>query len=426
MRRLLLSIAWAVALVLLLTHSPWADDQPGNGGITPPWIDEKVKPPEIKDLDDKKEYPIFICTKTTKEGLTEHIAYYSDFSEVRYVPGIRWTIRFQEIRGTTKIFYDLRTGNRTVEEPGKQPATTVWKDAPKPTAGKTTPRREPIIRDLPLSPRSTPIVPAKPTPKTTPTTVGSPEKVARPAPTTTQETPPTVRITFIVKAGATEGDPGEGATVHFYVVGITVEEFVAGDQGKTAPVDYPWEDPHREGPTFNPLVTPPPDGEPPDKTYSFARTSITTLFGWNMLINVGWGWAHATVPSDMVFACADMDEYQEHLKEAQRLRDLAKKAEIGGPGYWLRQAQAARSDAARIASKLASRSDPQGTIANALRIAEGHEKLARELKDRGVPDKPDPKLPKAERDAIEKERAAAIKEIDDEAIDHLHQARDAL
>ena len=426
MRRLVLSIAWAVALVLLLTHSPWADDQPGNGGITPPWIDEKVKPPEIKDLDDKKEYPIFICTKTTKEGLTEHIAYYSDFSEVRYVPGIRWTIRVHELLSTKKIFYDLVNRTRTVERPGEPPKETPWKDAPMPPTGKTTPSREPIIRDLPLSPRSTPIVPAKPTPKPTPTTVGSPEKVARPAPTTTQETPPTVTITFIVKAGATVGGPGDDSTVHFDdPPPITPEEFVAQDQGKTAPVDYPRKGTDREGPTFNPLV-PPPDGEPPGKTYSFAHTSITTLFGWNMFINVGWGWAHATVPSDMVFACADMDEYQEHLKEAQRLRDLAKKAEIGGPGYWLRQAQAARSDAARIASKLASRSDPRGTIANALRIAEGHEKLAKELKDRGVPDEPDATTPKAEWPAIKKARAAAIKKIDDEAIDHLHQARDAL
>jgi hypothetical protein len=175
--------------------------------------------------------------------------------------------------------------------------------------------------------------------------------------------------------------------------------------------------------------TEPPTGEPPTGTPP-PPTGFTTLvtlspFGFTF-IHVGWGWAHATVPAEMVFACADMDEYQKHLDEANRLRDLANKAVIGGPGYWLRQAQAARSDAARIASKLASRSDPQGTIANALRIAEGHEKLARELKDRGVPDKPDPKLPKAERDAIEKERAAAIKKIDDEAIDHLHRARDAL
>lgn len=419
MRRLMRSIPWAVALVLLLTHSLWADDPTGGGGAPPlPWAGEKDKPSEIKALDDKNASLIFICTRTTKEGWTEHIAYYKNSSEVRYVRGIRWTIRYQGPGGPIKIFFDLRTGDRTEEWPGKQPVTTKWMDPPTHPQSKTAPGREPTIA-------RTPVVPTQPTP-TTQTTPRTPTTVERPPTPGTGETPPTVTITFIVKAGATVGGPGEGATMHFAdPPPITPEEFVAQDQGKTAPVGFPWNVGDKEVPKFN-LLDPPPDGEPPDKTYSFARTSITTLFGWNMFINVGWGWAHATVPSGMVFSCADMDEYQKHLNEAQRLRDLAKKAETGGPGYWRRQAQANRSYAVGLASTLAKRGNPAATMANAYLIAEGYEELAKELEKRGVPDKPDPKLPKAAKDAIEKERAAAIKKIDDEAIDHLHQARDAL
>jgi hypothetical protein len=403
------SIPWAVALVLLLTHSLWADDPTGGGGAPPlPWAGETFKPPEVTDREKSTDpYPFVICPKKRQDGTIEYQAIYADGFEVKYVPGVSFVVRTPTDYGPIKIFYDLaKRGARTVIE------------APTPPTHKTTPGRVPIIRDLPLSPRSAPIR------KTTPRT---PTTVERPPTTSTQETPPTVRITFIVKAGATEGDPGEGATVHFHVLAITVEQFVAGEQGKTAPVDYPWGD-GKEGPVFNPLVPPPPppDGEPPEKTYSFVRTSMTTLFGWNMLINIGWGWAHATVPAGMVFACADMEEYQKHLKEAEKLRDLAKKAELGGPGYWLRLAQADRSYALELSFKRLERALAAATMAKALLQAEGYEELAKELEKRGVPDKPDPKLPKAERDAIEKERAAAIKKIDDEALDHVHRAGRAL
>jgi len=429
MRRLMRAAAWAVALVLLLTHSPWADEPPGNGG-PPPWIDEKIKPPEVKARDDKKDFPWVICPKKHKDGTIEYTGYYEDGFKVRYVKGVNWVVKVPDpegLQGPTKIIYDHQKRTRTVEEPGKDPATTTWKDAPTPPTHKTTPGGAPIVRDIPLFPRSTPIVPAKPIPKTTQTTTGSPTKVKRPAPTTTQETPPTVTITFIIKAGATVGGPGDDAIVHFDdPPPITPEEFVAGDQTKTAVIGFPW-DGGDKGPTYNPLITPPPhDGEPPDKTYSFARTSITTLFGWNMFVNIGWGWAHATVPAEMVFACADMDEYQEYMDEYRRLKKLAKQAEEGGPNHWRGKAQTARSIAIAVENKLASRSHPQETAANARRQADEFDKVAKELEERGVPDKPDPKLPKTQRDALEKTRTDAIEKIYDEARQQLRQAGAAL
>jgi hypothetical protein len=265
------------------------------------------------------------------------------------------------------------------------------------------------------------VVPTQPTP-TTQTTPETPTTVERPPTPGTGETPPTVTITFIIKVGATYGDPGEGAIAHF-----EDPHWITPDVWIAAVVDFPWDDGDTKGPTFDPLV-PPPDGEPPDMTYSFAHTSITTLFGWNMFINVGFGWAHATVPGDVVNECSDESEFEKLRKEGWRLWYLAMTLEttVVGPGYYRRQAQANRSYAAGLKSKLATRALPAATMENAEVQAKRYEKLAKDLEDRGVPDKPDPKLPKAESDAIEKERAAAIKKIDDEAIDHLHQARDAL
>jgi len=403
MKRLMRSIAWAVALVLLLTHSPWADDQSGNGGPPPPpWIDDKVKPPEVKDRDDKKDFPDVICTTVRKDGKTEHKAFYYDeggvIFEVRYVAGVSWVVKVPDREGLqapTKIIYDLQKRTRTVEEPGKDPATTTWKDAPTPTAHKTTPGRE-------LTIARTPVVPAQPTP-TTKTTPRTPTTVERPPTTSTQETPPTIRITFIVKAKVTHGGPGDDATVHFDdPPPITPEKFVAGDQGKTAPVDYPWEDPDRKGPTFSQLDPPPPhDGEPPDKTYSFAHTSITTLFGWNMFINVGWGWAHATIPSGVVSECTNEED------DAAALEKLAKDAKTGGPEYWRRVAASKRAEAS-----MASGLRPQIVKRLEQQAAEAEETAAK-LEERGVEDIPDPKkVPDKEKRAqIEKRRQAAIEKI---------------
>ncbi len=434
MRRLMRSIGWAVALVLLLTHSPWADEPSGNGGPPPPpWADETVerppkdKPPEVKNKDDKKEYPFAWCPRKLKDGTTEYQAFYDDGTEVRWIPGVRWIVKIPDpegLQGPTKVIYDLQKGTKTVEEPGKAPVTTPLKGFPPPTGAPPPGAKAPATTST-IAP--VPGVPTTPTPKTTKTTPGSPTTVERPPTSGTQETPPTVTITFIIKAGATVGGPGDDATVHFEdPPPITPEVFVAGDQTKTAALGFPWDGGDTKGPTYNPLVTPPPDGQPPDGQPPYRTSSIAVLFGSGTYINIGWGWAHATVPAEMVFACADMDEYQEYMDEYRRLWKLAKQAEEGGQNHWRNKAASVRSEATRVENKLASRSNPQETAANARRQADKLDEIAKELEERGVPDRPDPKLPKAERDALEKTRTDAIEKIYEEARQQLRQAGKAL
>jgi hypothetical protein len=386
-----------------------------------------VKPSEVTDREKGQDpYPVVICPKKRQDGTTEYVAIYADGFEVRYIPGVSWVIKNpQDPTDATKtlygakIIYDYAKRTRTVEEPGKQPVTTVWKDAPTPPTHKTTPGRPPIV--------ATPVVPSKPTPKTPTKTPGRTTTVERPPTPGTGDTPPTTTITFIIKAGATVGGPGDDSIVHFdNPPPITPEEFVSRDQTKTAVVGSPWDGGAKEGPNYQPFDSQPPDGQPPDKTYSFGITSITTLFGWNMFVNVGWGWASATIPAEMVFACADMDDYQEYMNEYRRLMKLAKQAEEGGPNDWRKKAASARAIAVAVENKLASRSHPQETAANARRQADELDKIAKELEDRGIPDKPDPKLPKTQRDALEKARTDAIEKIYDEARQQLRQAGQAL
>jgi hypothetical protein len=388
------SIAWAVVLVLLMIQSPWADDQSGDGGPPPlPWAGEKFKPPEVTDREKSTDpYPWVICSKQRQDGTIEYQAIYADGFEVKYVPGVSFIVRTPTDYGPKRVLYDL----------AKRGAPTVL-EAPTPPAHKTTPGRTPIVGDLPLSPGKTPIVPAKPTPKTPTKTPGRTTTVEPPPTPGTGDTPPTTTITFIIKAGATVGGPGDDSIVQFEnPPPITPEDFVAEYQTKTAVVGFSWDGGDKEGPIYQSFDGQPPDGQPPDKTYSFGITSITTLFGLNMFVNVGWGWTHATIPAEMVFACINEDD-------AAALERLAKAAEQGGPEYWRQRAASLRAQAARDKGLR-----PKAAVV-AQRQADEAEDTAAKLDERGVPDKPDPKLPKDKRDQIEKQRKAAVEKIKAEA-----------
>ena len=64
-----------------------------------------------------------------------------------------------------------------------------------------------------------------------------------------------------------------------------------------------------------------------------------------------------------------------------------------------------------------------GAKENALRQAKEARETAEALRQRNIPDKPDPKLPKPQLEKLNKERQAAIQGLRDEARDLLRRAQ---
>jgi len=106
----------------------------------------------------------------------------------------------------------------------------------------------------------------------------------------------------------------------------------------------------------------------------------------------------------------DTDEARELDKQAKELEDLAKKAAEGGPSHWEEKAKKLRQDRDRAIE------NSRDQLAKKLgREADAAEKTAKALKERGIPDAPDKKLPADKQKEINEERAKKIGELKDQA-----------
>ena len=424
----------------LLAGAPPGDQGGTSGDTIFPW--PNVIPPEVKEVKDRADLKLLVCRRVLEDGTIKYLGFYYKeqpreyVMEFDYIAGVGWLIRKPGPQGPTYIIYDLRNGTRTVQEFEKEPTTTKWKEAPPPPVHKTTPGRVPIVRDLPVFPRSTPIhktipgtpptvarppiVPTQPTPKTTQTTAGSPTPV-EPAPAPpAQETPPTTRIGVVINMKpVTIGEP---PTVTWFVLSDPKkatdpdpDKFALSSGTKAFdPVAFPWEGDDPKGPNVMLNEPPPPGGEPPVTTFPPKGVLIPIWLGGGYVIYVGWGWTFATVPAEMVGACSNGDDASDLLKKAEALEKLAKAAEEGGPEYWRLKAERFRREAIRLAE-----SRPR-SVAGMNKMADEADATAKQLGDPGwkVPENPDHKdLLKPEHDnpehiaAIKAERQRVIEAI---------------
>jgi hypothetical protein len=415
-RRTVLFLAALLIFHPLLTRVP-ARAGEASPSFTAPWTQERVTPPEVQDKDKKNEKPVAWCTKQKrKKGVqvadangapvSETDVTYADGTQVHYEYSrngpVKWVVT---LPGGKKITYDPTKQTKTTEEPGKKPVTEDWKEAK--DAAKPAPSGKQGSWLYPSDSRLTrvafqtydPIVRA------------SREIQAAPPPpsiflaaTSDQPRPPEsqsqAKVVIINLKIVTYGDPPPPETVAFSDPGpqMTPEEFL------DTPVTTANWDPKTDG--EGPRTSRPgPTGIP--------ITEIIPGSG----IYIGWGWTSGYVGQSMVEECGGGGD-DAALQEAQKLTELAKKAREGGPEYWRKKAQTEDANA-----KADDERPGRNRAANAERErAKEDRATADELERRGVPDKPDPKLPKDEQQEIEKQRADAIKKIEAEAAEQTRKA----
>jgi hypothetical protein len=400
-------------LAALLIFHPLLTRVPARAGeqsppFNAPWTQEKVTPPEVEDKDKKNEKPVAWCTKGKwKKGarvvdaggdpVSETDVTYGDGTKVHYEYSkngpVKWVVT---LPGGKKITYDPTTQKKTTEEPGKPPKVDDWKEA-KDAAAK--PSGKPGSWLYPSDSRLTRVA----FQTYDPIARASREIQAAPPPpsiflaaTSDQPRPPDSqsqgKVVIINLKIVTYGDP-PSETVAFFDPGpqMTPEEFL------DTPVTTANWDPKRDA--DGPRTTRPgPTGIP--------ITEIIPGSG----IYIGWGWTSGYVGQSMVEECGGGGDDSD-LQEAKRLAELAKKAIEGGPEYWRKKALTEDANARR------AQQDPgrERAATAAQERAKQDRATADELEKRGVPDKPDPQLPKNQRDDIDKQRADAIKKITDEA-----------
>lgn len=402
----------------------------------PPWNQSRERiPKEVKDKE--KETPVAGCPPTRErnqdeEKVTYEVTYYDTNTQTTT------RIRHTDIFESSRLSDFRRVWEITIEEPGKPKKKITYElkshpaDDEKRTEkwGKAPPdTRNVAPGDL--------FVPASPqTPAPTPggqrgswlypfSSTRLASVAHRPGLfTATGDSLPTPSLPFLLAADATQERPSaqppqetqERPRYNIKIVAIggppsepvvvmyepepqtTPEEFVENPPGST------W-DPttDAQGPR---TATPGPTGTP--------ITGMPT--GW---INIGSGWTPTQrVPSQTFISCAaGGDEANELLSEAHRLKQLAEKAKQGGPNFWESKAKAFDSAALRAEND----HRPQ-VVERQRKLAEETRAIANELKNKGIPDKPDPKLPKQQLDKLEKERQAAIQMILDEAAELTRRA----
>jgi hypothetical protein len=405
--------------------------------FTPPWTQEKIIPKEVKDKE--KEKPAAWCKKFRKNDTVEETTVtYADGTVIRYtvtaagpitqpdpvITSTEWTITKPGPKGKTKITYNTKDKTRTVEEPGKEKVKEDWKEAkdaallpcggtcnptPAPNANPPAPNPTQPKKGTWLFPSdSTRLVnvafPAysRAAPASRETPVDSRQPAIFLAATGEQPRPPDSqsqgKVVILNLKIVTNGDP-PAETVVFFDPGprTTPEEFM-----NTPPTEVTW-NPKRDG--DGPRTTRPgPTGTP--------ITEIIPGSG----IYIGWGWTSGYVDQSTAEECGGGNDDAD-LQEAKRLTELAKNAREGGPEYWRKKAQTEEANAKRAEREQRGRAKDA-----ALERAKQDKETADELQRRGVADKPDPKLPKNQRDDIDKQRADAIKKITDEAAEHTRKA----
>lgn len=202
----------------------------------------------------------------------------------------------------------------------------------------------------------------------------------------------------------TYGQPLENPVVHL------------GDDPKTTPEEFvqkptgtPWNPGDEEGPK---TVIPGTTGIP-----------ITSIPSGG--INIGSGWASAQVPANTLVSCSGGDEesagnkiIEETKVRVDALRELEKKAlDVGGPSEWEQRARTFDSQAQGYEGSM-----ERGHMVPVLRErAEEARKTAAELRNLGIPDKPDPKLPKQKFDQLEKQRQTQVRKFFEDKVREVRQ-----
>lgn len=198
---------------------------------------------------------------------------------------------------------------------------------------------------------------------------------------------------------------------------LNIKIVTYGDPPQTPPVihldDPPQTTPEEFVQNPPPVTWTPGDGEGPKTTPEDPKTGVPVTYTPGTAINVGSGWASTRVSSQTLVNCSGGDEVDELTTQARKLSELAGKAEQGGPSYWDQQAKTHEGNAARAESQ----HRPQ-LIEPELRRAKEAREIAGDLRSRGIPDKPDPKMKDKKKLAqLEKQRAAAIQGLRDQARD---------
>ena len=262
--------------------------------FNPPWTQERVKPPETENQE-----PLAWCENTrerkrpdgTVESYNDFRVTYTNGTEVRYEYGQsrkRWVVIVPGPQGRTRTTYDLtdeKKPTRTVEEPGKPPVTTEWKEAVEALKKKGAFLFDPFANRLvrvstPLSPMPDAAAPG-------------PEQLLLAATAEREKTPPAPqtqeRPTINIKP-VTYGGPLADPVIHLDPgPATTPEEFVQ------TPPPVTWTPEDKEGPK----TAPPPE----DPT---TGTPVTYIPKGG--INIGSGWASTRVPARVLLNCSGEDE----------------------------------------------------------------------------------------------------------------------
>ena len=305
----------------------------------PPWTEERVKPPETENQE-----PLAWCDNTrerkrpdgTVESYNDFRVTYANGTEVRYEYGKmrkRWIVIVRGPQGRTRTTYDLtdeKKPTRTVEEPGKPPVTTEWKEAVEALKKKGAFLFDPfgsrlVSASYPVSPRRAEAVPE---PERILLAATAPREQSIPAPKTPER--PTINIKPVTYGGPLDPPP----VIHLDSgPATTPEEFARTlidkpehDMAKPPAVPLrkldPWEIEARD--RLEKFATPgglavPRYGLPVPRWGSGldSQGPVTVQPGTTgtpvpqtpgATINIGSGWASTLVPARVLLNCSGEDE----------------------------------------------------------------------------------------------------------------------
>jgi len=394
-----------------------------NPAFAPPWGKTRERiPQEVKDKEN--EQPLAWCENEEKQ---EFEVTYVDNNGTRTRikrkvvmtdPPPGGTVRMSKIvweittdtpgQPRKKSTYDLEPGKETrTEKIGKdQPTTRPIREGDLFDPAAQPPAKKSFLPDSPVRLARVNFRTSNPTlPLSREDSVrqelfillaATQERALTSAPSTQER--PSLNVKLV-----TYGQPLENPVVHLGEdPKTTPEEFVQ------KPTGTPWNPGDEEGPK---TVIPGTTGIP-----------ITSIPSGG--INIGSGWASAQVPASTLVSCSGDDEQSQGNKiiaetkvRVDALRELEKQAEVGGPGEWERRARSFDAQAQGYEGSM-----ERGHMVPVLRKrAEEARKTAAELKNLGIPDKPDPTLPKQKLDQLEKQRQAQVRKIFEEKVREVRQ-----
>jgi hypothetical protein len=394
-----------------------------NPIFAPPWgkTSERI-PQEVKDKENEQplawcenaergEFEVtFVDANTgTRTRIKRRVRTIRGDTGIRLIEGIDWEVTIEGGgQPKRKITYT------NLQPPGAKPADnetrTEQSGRDKPTTrpiregdlfdpAKQPPAKKSFLPDSPIrfarvnfpaSKLSSPLSRADSSIQELFMLLAATQERALPSTPSTQERPP-LNVKLV-----TYGQPLENPVVHLGEdPQTTPEEFVQ------KPTGTPWNPGDEEGP----------------KTAIPGDTGIPIASIPSGGINIGAGWASTQVPVSTLVSCSGDDEQSEGNKiiaetnaRIGALRELEKNAlDSGGPADWERRARTFDSEAKGYEGSL-----ERGHMVPVLRKrAEEARQIAAELKKLGVPDKPDPTLPKQKLDQLENQRRAQIAKIFD-------------